>query len=58
MPPCTGTSSSSFSEDNDVKLSSDLDLSSDLEGVETAVTTAVPREKVGHHKLAFKKLQF
>ena len=54
VPSCTGSSSSSSSRDNDVDLSSNLEISSDLEVIEPAVAAAVFFAKVGHQKLAAK----
>ena len=54
VPLNTGSTSISSDDDNDMEISSDLDMSSDLEVIESSAAAAVPLAKVGHHKLAAK----
>ena len=54
MPLNMGSSSSSSSDDKNVKPTSDLETDSDLEVIEFSAATTVPLAKVGHQKVAAK----
>ena len=52
MPLRMGSSTSSFGDDNDLELSSGLEISSDLEVIESSAAAAVPSANIGVRKLA------
>ena len=52
MPLRMGSSTSSFGDDNDLELSSRLEISSNLEVIESSAAAAVPSANIGVRKLA------